>query len=506
MQASVAVATLIKKFKKSLTEKNFEKKSKRELKWNPRKKDSLRPNELDILLQSIQDDVTTHEEIVQLVRQAQTTGRDSSQKDDLALHEKQIAEQTRKIFSQIDKNGDGKIGEQELYEIKSRLYKIIAPEHVSDEPKTIYASSEEVIEKVKNRLKLQNTRATEYRNCCLFFLAYIWFFAMIVLQSDVLLAQTFETRTVIQARVFGKSLEAEVQYARHYPIQWFKNTYIGTDNSDNTNVFIDEVCGDGICHGSNEFPGWGGYTALNSEELEDAFGCAIDCGEFENITAFNIVIAKTVQDQKSFPHKIEWNLYQTKDAHGKDNHVAIKYFSSNRIFDPASNKRDTISISLIDGIWELRMKDPVGEMTTTITSPSFSDAVYNQGENTRSSIVWVAGERKTVNDKKFDSGFAVRNCRPSKYAILLNRSIKICPVLSSPKFVGDQIVYSSTSFFDTKKFYDDEIQKNVANYIANFTYNTILTTLGISGANNHNHTLIESTVLVLLRRFNNVIT
>ena len=156
--------------------------------------------------------------------------------------------------------------------------------------------------------------------------------------------------------------------------QWIEKTLID-------GVFVDPVCGDGLCERPLEYP----------SIFDGRFGCSQDCGVYPNTTVAQIEFTVDEADSQLISgagERAGWNLCWS--AHGFN----ICYYAQfQKFFDQSTQSSTTTAtdtnatttvythtVSLMDGQWDLRMKGDLvipGRVKVTSSSSNITSTLKN---------------------------------------------------------------------------------------------------------------------------------
>eukprot|EP00282_Hemiselmis_andersenii_P034297 CAMPEP_0169474338 /NCGR_PEP_ID=MMETSP1042-20121227/26204_1 /TAXON_ID=464988 /ORGANISM="Hemiselmis andersenii, Strain CCMP1180" /LENGTH=378 /DNA_ID=CAMNT_0009588363 /DNA_START=27 /DNA_END=1160 /DNA_ORIENTATION=- len=198
-----------------------------------------------------------------------------------------------------------------------------------------------LLSQVRERLD----RSTSYRRFAGSFAFFLLYVTVIFLQRDILKAFSVEDSllnalkgslpnvnvdgyTNADRGATGVLNDAEEFY------EWFGVNVLNR-------VYVDEVCGDGLCESPNEYTGFG------------RFGCLKDCGRYDNTTRIYVNLQDWVADTSS-----SWNILNTDPILQREN----PYFKWNIwsetmqgfMLEEDSNQT-SLSIDVPDGHFELRL-------------------------------------------------------------------------------------------------------------------------------------------------------
>jgi hypothetical protein len=119
-------------------------------------------------------------------------------------------------------------------------------------------------------------------------------------------------------------------------LQWLNSSII-------SRVFVDDVCGDGICS-AMEFPGVG------------RFGCSTDCGAFENVTAITIDLVSFMKS-KPVMHLNKWDISHIVPRMQADPKFRWNIYSETLGEYVFAEDRDEgkVTVDLLDGVYRLEL-------------------------------------------------------------------------------------------------------------------------------------------------------
>ena len=167
---------------------------------------------------------------------------------------------------------------------------------------------------------------------------------------------THDTRAQASSTVvIGEDVvRSEFDDADHFYRWWA--SYIGS-------TFPDVPCGDSVCSAPQEFAAF------------DRFGCAADCGTYDNTTAIQVEFRHGLTDADSSAEvatplirKMEWNLCSKQ--------FQVCLFEQDQKIDTWEwGKKATVTATITDGAWELTMRSQDVGIGATITDSTTNEVL-----------------------------------------------------------------------------------------------------------------------------------
>ena len=170
---------------------------------------------------------------------------------------------------------------------------------------------------LRARLREKRKRNTGYMNLCQYLFFCLFYMVVVYIQSDALNA--FKVLSSVRDAVVPMDGDGRPLTKMGSPVD-ILNWLVGTAYP----VWIDEVCGDGVCNEPFEFPSYG------------RFGCRSDCGPNTNLTTVLIQVRADFRDDLYAPRALmsaaSWNLCRRDEEAKKAGFPDVCWWEEDRKF------------------------------------------------------------------------------------------------------------------------------------------------------------------------------
>ena len=183
---------------------------------------------------------------------------------------------------------------------------------------------------LRARLREKRKRNTGYMNLCQYLFFCLFYMVVVYIQSDALNA--FKVLSSVRDAVVPMDGDGRPLTKMGSPVD-ILNWLVGTAYP----VWIDEVCGDGVCNEPFEFPSYG------------RFGCRSDCGPNTNLTTVLIQVRADFRDDLYAPRALmsaaSWNLCRRDEEAKKAGFPDVCWWEEDRKFTKIKeNHLETVSV------------------------------------------------------------------------------------------------------------------------------------------------------------------
>ena len=205
---------------------------------------------------------------------------------------------------------------------------------------------------LRARLREKRKRNTGYMNLCQYLFFCLFYMVVVYIQSDALNA--FKVLSSVRDAVVPMDGDGRPLTKMGSPVD-ILNWLVGTAYP----VWIDEVCGDGVCNEPFEFPSYG------------RFGCRSDCGPNTNLTTVLIQVRADFRDDLYAPRALmsaaSWNLCRRDEEAKKAGFPDVCWWEEDRKFTKIKeNHLETVSVPP-DTLWFVAIKgDYMGRVVGNI--------------------------------------------------------------------------------------------------------------------------------------------
>ena len=201
-------------------------------------------------------------------------------------------------------------------------------------------------------LREKRKRNIGYMNLCQYLFFCLFYMLVVYIQSDALNA--FNVLSSVRDAVVPMDTDGRPLTKMGSPVD-ILNWLVGTAYP----VWIDEVCGDGVCNEPFEFPAYG------------RFGCRSDCGPNTNLTTVLIQVRADFRDDLYSPRALmssaTWNLCRRDEEAKKAGFPDICWWEEDRKFTKIKeNHVETVNVPP-DTLWFIAIKgDYMGRVVGNI--------------------------------------------------------------------------------------------------------------------------------------------
>eukprot|EP00897_Mesotaenium_endlicherianum_P009258 jgi/Mesen1/8360/ME000464S07760 len=201
------------------------------------------------------------------------------------------------------------------------------------------ASDETIVHELYLRVKDSLESKANYCNLAAFFVFVAMYMGVLYLQMDAW--HTYQVASAHKALLPPDTFLFGGGVPDIY--SWLNDTIINT-------IYVDAVCGDGVCSSVEEYPGFGN------------FGCQADCGYSARVT--NVTVVFTPFDSLDDMSVSDWNLCMTSPAQ-------FCWFPENQKFGPLLTTQVREKFAIPDGNWQIVINAPNGGVNGQV---AFSDS------------------------------------------------------------------------------------------------------------------------------------